>query len=71
MSDCLESLRDSTLKRSPDECQCPSGQVVTCMIKHKSAPMYTCAAAPQTSDTVQYVIDTVNKPKTSWVAPDE
>ena len=63
--ECTQALSQSN-KKDKDECDCT--QPIQCIVKHSKEVFYACPASNNV-EQVQYVIDSVQKPKTSWIAP--
>jgi hypothetical protein len=54
-------------KKNKEECSCP--QQIQCIVKNSNQVYYTCPTNANSFEKIQYVIDPIQKPKTSWISP--
>lgn len=63
--ECTIALQENE-KKTQEDCSCP--QPIQCNIKNSNEVFYTCPTNDSSFEKIQYVIDPIQKPKTSWIS---
>lgn len=63
----MQAFQENDKKRKED-CECSTQ--IQCIVKNSSEVFYACPATGNENsfESTQYIIDPVQKPKTSWIA---